>query len=31
MREISVKMVRDTVKDLCIASNYYIGDDVKER
>ena len=31
MREISVKMVRDTVIDLCIASNYYIGDDVKER
>lgn len=31
MREISVNVVRDKVKELCISANYYIGDDVRER
>lgn len=30
MREISVNKVRDSVRDLCIGSNYYIGSDVKD-
>ncbi|MGG7096769.1 fumarate hydratase [Clostridium sardiniense] len=30
MREISVNKIRDSVRDLCISSNYYIGSDVKD-
>ncbi|MEG1286766.1 MAG: fumarate hydratase [Clostridium sp.] len=30
MRDVSVNIVRDIVKDLCIEANYYIGDDIKE-
>jgi len=29
MREISVNKIRDSVRELCISSNYYIGSDVK--
>ncbi len=30
MREISVNKIRDSVKNLCISANYYIGNDVKD-
>ncbi|MGG7079381.1 fumarate hydratase [Clostridium sardiniense] len=30
MREISVNKIRDSVRDLCISANYYIGNDVKD-
>ena len=30
MREINVKVVEDTIRDLCINANYYLGDDIKE-
>lgn len=30
MREISVNKIRDSVRDLCISANYYIGSDVKD-
>lgn len=30
MREISVNKIRDSVRELCISSNYYIGSDVKD-
>lgn len=29
MREVSVEKITDVVKELCIESNYYLGDDVK--
>ena len=31
MREVSVNKVRDVVRDLCIESNYYIGEDIKDK
>lgn len=31
MREVSVNKVRGVVRDLCIESNYYIGEDIKEK
>lgn len=31
MREVSVNKVRDVVRDLCIKSNYYIGEDIKDK
>lgn len=30
MREINVKVVEDTIRDLCINANYYLGHDIKE-
>lgn len=29
MREVSVEKIIDTVKELCIESNYYLGDDIR--
>lgn len=29
MREVSVEKIVDTVKELCIESNYYLGDDIR--
>ncbi len=31
MRDFDVAQIRDVVKQLCIESNYYLGDDVKKR
>lgn len=31
MREIQVSKITDTIKKLCIDSNYYLGDDIKNR
>lgn len=28
MRELNVDIIRDTVKELCIEANYYLGDDI---
>ena len=30
MREINTKLVEDTIRDLCIEANYYLGDDIKD-
>lgn len=30
MRELDVKLVEDTIRDLCIEANYYLGDDIKK-
>ncbi|MBU5487288.1 fumarate hydratase [Clostridium sp. MSJ-8] len=30
MREINTKIIEDTIRDLCIEANYYLGDDIKE-
>lgn len=29
MREVSIEKIIDTVKELCIESNYYLGDDIR--
>lgn len=30
MREVNVKLIEETIKRLCIESNYYIGEDIKD-
>lgn len=30
MRELDIKIVEDTVRNLCIEANYHLGDDIKE-
>lgn len=30
MREISVNLIKDKIRDLCIDANYFLGDDIKD-